>query len=542
MSLGDAIIASPYFYSSFIPTEYIEEKTLKQRRLDLFVEECWRVSVRVLFANKVREYFPNAILEKREWIDSVGFDPPKTFKAKHPNDFVFKFDKVSCQEIASYCSVLNREFPCTKDVDGGPFLCSNLYLKEAVQVCQPNCCSEENSLDTVWDPESNKCLLTNVILKTICLNPTGGDGSEQQERGPPLLWDNLKSTCNVSPEYCEFYGEEYDPNTGTCTNPIVVNVAEFVLGKTISRTVAHPINTFKRKDTAFDCKLVSPRRKREDTIQTVTVITQLSEMALKQTYKYARSLKPLVRNNVLLHEAIRISGKQLFKPALVLLRIFNGPVGWALLAADVIGAVSDYIDPRNLKSEMSKGDLESVTRMTKAMYKEMYLDLTRRDRADSFFDNINSYRQRRGRGRKRYGRRETKNNTVVDDQNENLLELLIDQYMILNSDKFMPNEEMESIFNEYLLSAGADLNESTRLDYVGEFLNSQNIENKPRIVQQLFQNIKRNWSYYGILFLFVYLTFKMVKGYFILINDIWSIVIIFICTIVYMLQGILSEE
>lgn len=542
---GSDVLNSPYFLKSFKPPNITHERSLKQKKLDLFIEQSLRVSERVMIYRNVKKYFPNAVLEKIDWLDSVGFEPPIQFRKKYPNDYVFRFDKVSCKEIAAYCSTLNKNYQCTKET--GTIFCNNAYLKDTVYACQSNCYAQENYVDTVWDDLSNKCILTNVILKSACLNPRGGN--ENDDRGPPLLWDNLKSTCTMSQSYCEYYGETFDHNTGTCKNPIPVEVVEYVLGKTLTRSIAHPIDTFNRKDIAFNCSYtgIKKRHNKRDTevedtdvnrTEIITLSTYLSEKAIKETYKFTRSLKPLVRNNVFLHQAVRISGRYLFKPALILMKVFNGPIGWALLGVDVLNALIEYYDPRNLKGEMSKGDLESVTMFSKELYEKMYYDLTRRDRTDAFFDSLEGIRSRRGGGVSRKRKR------IIEDKKEYgyLNEILIDQYMILNSETFIKQNELQLIFHEYLVSASLDLNESNNRNYIREFLIANNKLPQQSGGQLLIQKIKRNWSFYSIVLLFVYITFKMVKNRFFLLNDILSVVILFFCTVLYMCQTFLTKR
>jgi len=207
-------------------------------------EKCMRYCERASIYTQIQKLkfenhniFKYVICNEIPWnYKKYGGVPSENFLKNFPTDFDLKFDKLGCEAMSSFCVENVVRSHCQIPLTDMNVTCTSLFNSAVkVKFCQENCFNYNFPLDLYWDNKTKMCQFVNLPKKIFCLKP------HEDNKVPPLLWDQQSNKCKMSKEYCEYFGFSYNTKNNECFNPKILSfLEEYVFGKTLIRTMFHP--------------------------------------------------------------------------------------------------------------------------------------------------------------------------------------------------------------------------------------------------------------------------------------------------------------
>src|SRR5436190_3774733 len=332
--------------------------------------------------NRVDSYniYRYVLFKKVPWdYEKYGGLPTAEFLKVYPTDYVLTFDQSGCEAMSAFCveNVVNShcQFPTT-DMN---MTCTSLITGNTrIEYCQKNCFKAKFPMDLYWDRATNSCRPTNLPKKIFCLNPHGDN------KTPPLAWDQHSNTCNMTKDYCDYFGLSYDVNTGHCQLPKIQSFLEhYIFGKTIIRTLLHPTIVVAH---AGDGKRIPYLCQKSDNVMSENISTydiakdiavaaipdiglHVGNASLQYLLNFTRNLDAEIGNSIIMLEVNNIVREKLIANAAnYLSKISKLALSPELFLVFVLGTILDVADNMDLNKSLTSDQFKVVMQKFEASF------------------------------------------------------------------------------------------------------------------------------------------------------------------------------
>jgi len=357
------------------------------------VEICMKYCERATIYTQIKKLktknhiiFKHINCNKIPWnYTKYGGEPSKEFLKKFPMDYDLKFDKSGCEAMASFCVENVVSSHCQIPLTDMNLTCTSL-LNNVIKVkfCQENCFKYKFPLDLYWDEKVGTCKFINLPKKIFCLKP------HQDNKVPPLLWDQQSNKCKMSEQYCDYFGFSFNNENGECFNPKIQSFLEkYVFGKTLIRTLFHPtlvvthagdgrrIMYSCKQDTEQESEPVSEKNIVYDIAKDVAFASipeigiHASNASLQYLLHYTRNLDSHLIKSVFLLEANNIVRENLIANASRYLdKIARLAISSELFIAFILGSILDISDNFDLNKSLTSADFRDIMDKFDKSFKE----------------------------------------------------------------------------------------------------------------------------------------------------------------------------
>lgn len=148
----------------------------------------------------------------------------------------YSFTKQGCENISCFPFRQDGKM-CTKPdlhlfFDGNDYNDPQFSCQEACFNIIPNNDKQASiMLETSW--KNDKCVLENSMLKMYCLRPDLRKDNKKTKDCPPFIWKPDEGMCEMTEEYCEYFGFDWDQDKRDCYKTGGQVIAENIFGQTL---------------------------------------------------------------------------------------------------------------------------------------------------------------------------------------------------------------------------------------------------------------------------------------------------------------------